>query len=150
MRLSGGADVVFDCVGSEDSLAQALATVRPRGQVMLVGMPGRMRLDLAPLWHREVRLVGSYAYGSERFGDAPPLRTFDLAIELAGELAQRLGSGRLVSAAYPLDRFEEALVHAGSAGRRGAVKVVFDVRAGSPARPRSKAPQRLRDRRDAR
>ena len=154
MRLSGGADVVFDCVGSEDSLAQALATVRPRGQVMLVGMPGRMRLDLAPLWHREIRLVGSYAYGSERFGEAAPLRTFDLALELAGDLAQRIGSGRLVSAAYPLDRFEEALVHAGSAGRRGAVKVVFDVRAGSPAgsRPKAQRPpdRRPRNRRDAR
>ena len=37
------------------------------------------------------------------------------------------GLGSLVSAAYPLERYEEAIAHAGAAGRRGAVKVVFDL-----------------------
>ena len=62
--LSGGADVVIDCVGSPESIAQALAVVRPRGTVALVGMPGKVTVDLAPLWHREVRLAGAYAYGT--------------------------------------------------------------------------------------
>ena len=64
-RLTDGADVVFDCVGSSESLTQALAMVRPRGRVVLVGMPGRVAVDLAPLWHRELQLVGAYAYGTE-------------------------------------------------------------------------------------
>ncbi len=64
--LSGGADVVIDCVGSAESIAQSLAMVRPRGTVSLVGMPGKVTVDLAPLWHREVRLAGAYAYGTER------------------------------------------------------------------------------------
>jgi hypothetical protein len=34
----------------------------------------------------------------------------------------------LVSAAYPLARYEEAIEHAAQAGSRGAVRVVFDVR----------------------
>ena len=38
-------------------------------------------------------------------------------------------TGRLVSATYPLERFEEAVAHAGAAGRRGAVKIAFDLRA---------------------
>ena len=63
--LSGGADVVIDCVGSAESIAQSLAMVRPRGTVALVGMPGKVTVDLAPLWHREVRLAGAYAYGTE-------------------------------------------------------------------------------------
>jgi hypothetical protein len=102
---------------------------------VLVGMPGRVHLDLAPLWHREVSLVGAYAYGTELVastadGSAPlvPRRTFDLAVELAGSAHL----GRLVSATYPLDRFEEAVAHAGAAGRRGAVKVAFDLRVESP------------------
>jgi threonine dehydrogenase-like Zn-dependent dehydrogenase len=122
-RLTGGADVVVDCVGSAESLAQCLGMVRPRGRLVLVGMPGAVRLDLAPLWHREVQLVGAYAYGTEHT-DAGDRRTFDLALEVVAQ--HRLG--RLVSAAYPLERFEEALAHAGAAGRRGSVKVVFDVR----------------------
>ena len=51
------------------------------------------------------------------------LRTFDLAFDLV----RSAGLGALVSARYPLDRWAEALDHAGDAGRRGAVKVVFDL-----------------------
>ncbi len=122
--LTSGAHVVIDCVGSEESLAQALSMVRPRGRVVLVGMPGRVTVDLASLWHREVEVTGAYAYGTEDVGGLLR-RTFDVAFEVV----RAKGLGRLVSARYPLDRFEEALAHAGAAGRRGAVKVVFDVRA---------------------
>ncbi|MDE3086061.1 MAG: zinc-binding dehydrogenase [Acidobacteriota bacterium] len=122
-HLSGGADVVADCVGSAESLAQSLAMVRPRGRVVLVGMPGTVHVDLASLWHREVELAGAYAYGTEDV-DGTRRRTFDLAMEVVG----RFGLGRLVSAAYPVERFEEAIAHAGAAGRRGAVKVVFELR----------------------
>jgi threonine dehydrogenase-like Zn-dependent dehydrogenase len=125
--LSGGADVVLDCVGSAESIAQSLAMVRPRGTVSLVGMPGKVHVDLAPLWHREVRLAGAYAYGTERGLEGQEgTPTFALALELAA--AQR--TGRLVSATYPLTRFEDAVAHAGAAGRRGSVKIAFDVRKG--------------------
>jgi hypothetical protein len=92
-------------------------------------MPGKVTVDLAPLWHREVRLAGAYAYGIEavaesgRRGTTP---TFDLAFEAAAAT----GVGRLVSATYPLTRFEDAVAHAGAAGRRGAVKIAFDVAKG--------------------
>jgi threonine dehydrogenase-like Zn-dependent dehydrogenase len=143
--LSGGADIVLDCVGSAESIAQSLAMVRPRGTVALVGMPGKVTVDLAPLWHREVRLAGAYAYGTEavpetgsvpaggrpaKKGAATPAKvaTFDLAFEVAAAH----GTGCLVSATYPLTRFEEAVAHAGAAGRRGAVKIAFDIGKGHP------------------
>ncbi len=135
--LTGGADVVIDCVGSDESITAALSMVRPRGRVLLVGMPGRVSVDLASLWHREVAVTGTYAYGIEDVGGSPR-RTFDVAKEVVAAK----GLGRLVSARYPLDRFEEALAHAGAAGRRGAVKVVFDLRARDrrPHRPSTKGP----------
>ncbi|MCU1489502.1 MAG: Zinc-binding alcohol dehydrogenase [Acidimicrobiaceae bacterium] len=128
-RLAGGADVVLDCVGSAASLAQSLAVVRPGGRIVMVGMPGTVKVDLAPLWQREVTLLGAYAYGSEQPTEAPPRSTFSLAIELV----QRASLGRLVSARYALEDYEEALRHAGAAGRRGAVKVVFDLRRSAAA-----------------
>ncbi|HVB90533.1 MAG TPA: zinc-binding dehydrogenase [Acidimicrobiales bacterium] len=135
--LSGGADVVIDCVGSAESIAHSLSMVRPRGTVALVGMPGKVTVDLAPLWHREVRLAGAYAYGTESVPAAEAgakrgaaklreMATFNLAFEVVA--AQ--GTGRLVSATYPLTRFEDAVAHAGSAGRRGSVKIAFDMRKG--------------------
>lgn len=136
MQLTGGADTVVDCVGSPASLTTALDLVRPGGRVVMTGMPGRMTVDLAPLWRREVQLVGAYAYGTEVLGtQQQPVRTFQLALEMAGAVR----TGRLVSAVYPLERFEEALAHAGSAGRRSAVKVAFDVAAGARARAERRA-----------
>jgi hypothetical protein len=38
------------------------------------------------------------------------------------------GLSRLVSATYSLDRFADAIEHAANAGRRGAVKIAFDLR----------------------
>ena len=133
-RLAGGADIVIDCVGSADSLDEALAVVRPRGRVVMVGMPGRVAVDLTPLWQREVELVGAYAYGAEA---SLGRRTFDVALELVHDA----GLHRLVSAAYPLDRFVEAIDHAANAGRRGAIKIVFDQRRHRLTSPRPAGPE---------
>jgi threonine dehydrogenase-like Zn-dependent dehydrogenase len=129
VRLTGGADVVLDCVGSESSLADALAVVRPRGRVAMVGMPGHVHVDLTGLWQREITLAGTYAYGTETVvaDDATPderRRTFDMAFELV----RAADLGRLVSATYPLGRAADAITHAAEAGPRGAVKVAFDLR----------------------
>jgi threonine dehydrogenase-like Zn-dependent dehydrogenase len=118
--VGAGAEVVFDCVGTAGSIDDALAIVGPRGQVVLVGMPGRVAVDLTGLWHKEINLVGAYAYGQESTGE----RTFDLAFDLVRDA----DLGRLVSATYTLDRYRDAIDHAANAGSRGAVKVVFDLR----------------------
>lgn len=123
-RLTGGADVVIDCVGSSSSIGQGLTVVRPRGRIAMVGMPGHVEVDLTGLWQREVTLAGAYAYGTETLADGTRRRTFDLAFELV----ERAELGRLVTATYPLARYTEALAHAADAGPRGAVKIAFDLR----------------------
>jgi threonine dehydrogenase-like Zn-dependent dehydrogenase len=114
-QLTGGVDRVVDCVGSAASLTQALQVVAPGGTVLVVGMPGVTTVDLTPLWHREVALRGCYAYVHDDFAAAV-------------ELVRDLDLGRLVSATYPLARYEDAVAHAAAAGARGAVKVAFDLR----------------------
>ncbi|HEX6165772.1 MAG TPA: zinc-binding dehydrogenase [Acidimicrobiales bacterium] len=122
-QLTSGVAAAVDCVGSEESLAQAIRVVGPGGTVHMVGMPGVTTLDLTPVWQREVALRGVYAY------DEHDDRTHDFAT--AAELIRDLDLGRLVSATYPLARYEDAVDHAAHAGVRGAVKVAFDLRAGS-------------------
>jgi len=131
-RLTGGADVVIDCVGSEASLTESLAVVRPKGRITMVGMPGHVHVDLTGLWQREITLAGAYAYGTEVVvdpsgdagGEPRRARTFDLAFELV----EAADLGRLVTATYPLARFTDAVAHAAAAGSRGAVKIAFDLR----------------------
>ena len=114
-QLTDGVDVVVDCVGSADSLAQALQVAAPGGEVLVVGMPGHTTLDLTTLWHRETAIRGCYAYTRPDF-------------ERALTLVVEAGLDRLVSATYPLARYTEAIEHAANAGARGAVKVAFDLR----------------------
>lgn len=119
-QLTGGADVVFDCIGTSASITQSLQIVRPGGRVVLVGMPGPVNVDLAPLWNREVELLGAYCYGVAPDGR----RDFEIAMELV----QAADLGHLVSATYPLTRYRDAIEHAANAGGRGAVKIAFDLR----------------------
>ncbi len=114
-QLTCGAPHVIDCVGSSDSLQQALRVVAPGGEVQVVGMPSNVSLELTSLWHRETAIRGCYAYTHDDFHTAiDVIRHHDL--------------GNLVSATYALKDYTDAIAHAASAGRRGAVKVAFDLR----------------------
>jgi len=123
-QLTGGVDAVIDCVGDSASLTQSLAITKPRGQVVVVGMPAKVSLELTTLWHRETSLVGAYAYGTETMHDGVQRRTFEMAIELASTAHL----GRLLTATYPLNEYKDAIEHAANAGKRGAVKIAFDMR----------------------
>jgi len=114
-QLTSGVDTVIDCVGNEASLALAMDVVAPGGTIVLAGMPGRVSVDLTSLWHREVAVRGAYTYTTDDF-----TRAFDLVQDARLE--------RLVTGLYPLERWREAIEHASDAGRRGAVKIAFDLR----------------------
>ncbi len=120
--LTGGAHVTFDCVGSSASLTDAIDMTCPGGTIVLVGMAAGVQLDLTPLWQKQIRLQGAYAYGVEHHPSAAdPRSTFDMALELV----KSAGLGDLLSASYPLDRFTDAIEHAAHAGPRGAIKVAL-------------------------
>ena len=55
-RLTGGADIVIDCVGSSSSLTDALAVTRPGGRIVLVGMPAVIEVELTPLSYTHLTL----------------------------------------------------------------------------------------------
>jgi threonine dehydrogenase-like Zn-dependent dehydrogenase len=123
-QLSGGAHVTIDAVGNAASIAESMSMTRPRGRVVLLGMPGEVSLDLTGLWHREIELKGAYTYGTETLADGRRVRTFDLALETATAVRAE----RLLSATYRIDDHVDAIAHASTAGRRGAVKIAFDLR----------------------
>ena len=119
--LTGGADS-SSTAWEPSALTDALAVVGP-GRIVVLGMPGQVRVDLTGLWQREITMTGAYAYGTETGAGRSERRTFDLAFELVASA----DLDRLVTATYPLERYTEAIDHAANAGRRGAVKVAFDL-----------------------
>jgi threonine dehydrogenase-like Zn-dependent dehydrogenase len=120
----GGADKVFECVGSAGTMEDAVRLARPAGEVALVGMPSASsRLDLSALWFKEVNLAGTYAYGVEEH-EGERVKSFELALRLA----PRMELETLVGPRFRLREYREAIAAARAAGREGHVKVVFDHR----------------------
>jgi threonine dehydrogenase-like Zn-dependent dehydrogenase len=105
------ADVVVDATGSGEGLALAMATVRPRGTIVLKSTAALgAEINLAPLVVDEVTVVGS------RCGPFPA------ALEALA--ARRVSVDDLVSATWPLSEGLEALADAAGTGR---VKVLLDA-----------------------
>jgi len=120
---SGGYDVVFDCVGSADSLDRSLRLTASGGMVVVVGGPGVIeRLDWTLVWTREIRVLGSFVYGRETMIDGEP-HTFELAMRLITEHPD-LRLAELVTHRFALADWRRA-IDTSLRRSRGALKVVF-------------------------
>lgn len=136
--LIGGFDVVYDTVGSSATLQQALRWVRGAGTVVLVGSRMTpMRLDMTPVWHQEVTLIGATAHGTEGWpgnaglatwsgGDGGRVSTFALAAALVRE--RRLTPQRLITHRFPLREVRRAVETARHKAEHHAIKVLLDIR----------------------
>jgi threonine dehydrogenase-like Zn-dependent dehydrogenase len=123
--LTGGFEQVYDCVGSVSSLDAALRVAAPRARVAIVGGPAIIRaLDWTLVWTRELRLEGSYVYGTEpALPDAP--HTMDAAMEMMVDHPE-LPIGELVTHRFGLDQWRLAMATVLDRRRSGAIKVVFE------------------------
>jgi threonine dehydrogenase-like Zn-dependent dehydrogenase len=117
----GGFPVVFDCIGSPESLRDSFNYVASHGTVVLAGNCGVIpKLDLTWIWAKEIALVGTYFYGPE------PARggkhTLDLTLELLSGDAR---ADRLVTHSFDLAQYQEAVIANLERGRYKSVKTIF-------------------------
>jgi len=86
-----GADCVLECVGTNESMWQAIRAARPGGYVSYVGVPHGVQLDGAKLFFTHVRLHGGPAPVRRYLphlidlvtrGDIEPGKVFDLTLPL--------------------------------------------------------------------
>jgi L-iditol 2-dehydrogenase len=125
--MSGGFEMVFDCVGSRPSLQDALRYTRAFGRVVLIGAAGILDgLDWTTVWRNELTLVGSYTYGLEEFR-GQRMHTFDIVRQL---LAAREGPDPsvLVTHRFTLDQYQQAIEANVQRGKHRSIKTVFDLR----------------------
>lgn len=119
----GGFPYVVDCVGSTDSLMQALYYAAPRGRVVMLGCAAELRkVDLTLLWARELEVRGFIGYGRERWR-GEDRHTFEVTQTLLLEGAAPVEG--MVTHVFPLKEYRYALSAAANRRRSGAVKVVL-------------------------
>ena len=124
-NLEGGADLFFDCVGSNSSLQEGLLTLRGRGTYVLVGTAGALGpVDLSGLSFRELKLTGSsmYAHGILQ---GQKIRTYEKAVELLAR--GDYPSQGLVSHRFRLADYRRAFKAAFDKRRHQSLKVALDL-----------------------
>lgn len=120
----GGARLVVDCVGSARSLDDSLRLAGPKGTVVVLGLASLPKgVDWTPVWLKELRVVGSYAYAVDNW-KGQRVRTLELVLRWMEE--GRLDLSSLVTHTFPIRNYRGALrTVLGKAGVR-AFKVAFE------------------------
>ena len=91
-----GADSVLECVGTQESMWQAIGAARPGGYVSYVGVPHEVALDGAALFFTHVHLHG---------GPAPVRRYLPALIDLVW--TGKINPGKVFDLTLPLDQVAE-------------------------------------------
>lgn len=124
----GGFPLIYDCVGSGQTLSQSLRYAAPRGTIVMLGCAHEIpKLDLTFTWSRELRIKGFVGYGLEHFR-GERMHTFDVTLQLMMETDAPLEA--MITHVYPLRQYREALSAAGNRRRSGSIKVLLDPREG--------------------
>ena len=91
-----GANSVLECVGTQQSMMQAVHGARPGGYVGFVGVPHGVRLDGEQLFFEHIHLHG---------GPAPVRRYLPKLIDLVW--SGKINPGKVFDLTLPLDRVAE-------------------------------------------
>lgn len=105
--VQGGADVVFECVGTSTSIDDALRFTRSGGRMVLVGLAAFPRgVDWTPIWLNEITVRGSFWCGGETYRGRKTT-TYRLAVDLLTEGAVSLA--RLLTHKFKLEDYRDAI-----------------------------------------
>jgi len=121
--LNGGVDVVYDTVGTAETLEVGVRVARTRGTVSVTGVEAPRRFEWTPLYFKELRIAGSNAFGIEEWQGR---RQHAMAWYLELVSQGKLDATAILTHRYRLDDWREAFLACRHQGQSGAVKVLFE------------------------
>lgn len=123
--LNGGADVIYDTVGSPETLEVGVRVARPRGRIVVTGVEVPRRFEWTPLYFKEIALVGSNAFAVEEYEGRR-----QHAMQWYFELIRTKGidATPIITHRFRLAEYREAFLACYDQGANRAVKVLFDFR----------------------
>jgi L-iditol 2-dehydrogenase len=126
--LMGGFPYVIEAAGGEGAVTDALRAADHRGTVLTLGATGIGKIDMTPIWYKQLVVVGSIDHGanpSAVIGRAPEGldHSVDAALEVLAR--QQFPPDLLVTHEYPLEGYRDAVQAGLDKKASKAVKVVF-------------------------
>lgn len=121
----GGFDVIYDCVGTGNTLTDALRWARAEGAVVLVGIDFTvMKVDLNPVYYQEVDLVGSRGHGTDEW-QGQRRHSYAWVIDLIRD--GKFRDDGLITHRFPLTGYRRAIATTLSKSADKPIKVIFDM-----------------------
>ena len=120
MFVDGGVDLVFECVGTSSAVETALRIAKPLGTVVIAGTVAKMSVDWAPVFAKELQVVGTFGCGIESV-NGERKSTFEIAIEIL----RKQDFSALLTHEFELEEYKKALWTALNKEKTGAIKVAF-------------------------
>jgi threonine dehydrogenase-like Zn-dependent dehydrogenase len=121
----GGFDVVYDTVGTPETLEVGVRILDIKGRLVLTGVSQPGRFEWSPWYFKELSLIGSNAFGVEEL-DGKRAHAITHYLEMAR--SGRIDVRDMLTHTFPLDRWRDAFGVLARQGESGALKVAFDYR----------------------
>jgi threonine dehydrogenase-like Zn-dependent dehydrogenase len=123
----GTIDVVYDTVGAPATIEVDVRVLRCRGTLVQLGLYSMARCEWTPLYFKEIRWVGSNAFGVE---EVEGVRKHGIAHYLDLAASGRIDLTGMLTHTFRLDSWRDAFTTLINQGETGAIKVAFDFRDG--------------------
>jgi threonine dehydrogenase-like Zn-dependent dehydrogenase len=120
---SRGVRVVYNTVGTAESVEVAVRIAGPRSTVVMSGVDTPARFEWSPHYFKEINLVGSNAFGVEEWQGKRQhamRHYFDLI------RTRRIDVTPIITHRFRLEEYRTAFLATHNQGDSGAIKVLFD------------------------
>ncbi len=121
--VDGGADVVYECVGSDTTMNDALRFTKPGGKLGLIGLVGQTsKVDWSFAWFKELTIYGTNTSSTEIYrGEQIP--TFQLALNWLSE--GKIELKPLLTHKLKLEEYKRAIKLMTQKNKNRLVKLAF-------------------------
>lgn len=120
--LQDGPAVVYDTVGSPETVETSLRLLHTGGTLVISGVEPPKRFEWTPLYFKELHVIGSNAFGVEDV-DGVRRHAFEHYFAFA---ANGLDLTPMITHRFPLDDWKRAVMTIARRRRTGAVKVLLE------------------------
>jgi threonine dehydrogenase-like Zn-dependent dehydrogenase len=120
--LQDGPAVVYDTIGSVQTVETSLRLVATGGSLVISGVEPPKRFEWTPLYFKEVRVVGSNGFGIEEV-DGVAKHAMEHYFDF---MAAGLDLTPVITHRFPLERWPDAVLAVKNSRRTGAVKVLLE------------------------
>jgi threonine dehydrogenase-like Zn-dependent dehydrogenase len=119
--LQDGPGVVYDTVGSPETIETSLRVLATGGTLVVSGVETPKRFEWTPLYFKELRVIGSNAFGIEEVRGVRK-HAFEHYFDFVSE---GLDLTPMITHRFPLSEWKRAISTIARVKRTGAVKVLL-------------------------